>query len=83
MNTSYCFLRRLELGADPRRRRSLLPGDHHRRGDNMNLGCRITFRPESPVEPSVSLLAAMCAMRIRPADYLPRPKNDNLRKESA
>jgi hypothetical protein len=49
----------------------------------MNLGCRITFRPESPVEPSVSLLAAMCAMRIRPADYLPRPKNDNLRKESA
>jgi len=77
--TALAQRRRLELGADPRRRRSLLPGDHHRRGYDMtNLGCQITFWPGNTVQPSAELLQSMCIMRSRPP-RLPRPANDNLK----
>jgi hypothetical protein len=44
-----------------------------------NLGCQITFRPESPVIPSLALLEAMCAMRVRKA-VRPAASNDNLKR---
>lgn len=44
-----------------------------------NLGCRITFRPENPVAPSIELLTIMCVMKTPPQFPLPRPANENLK----
>lgn len=73
--------RRLEIGADPRRRRSVADGASQHRGDAMpySAGCRITFRPENPVEPTLALLEAMCIIRETPPRRLPPAANENLR----
>ncbi|MBB3442912.1 hypothetical protein FHT93_002766 [Rhizobium sp. BK379] len=45
----------------------------------VNLGCQLTFRPENPVIPSVALLEAICAMRVRKG-VRPAASNDNLKR---
>lgn len=45
----------------------------------VNLGCQITFRPESPVIPSLELLETMCVMKVRRANR-PLAANENLQK---
>ena len=72
--------RRLFIGADPRRRRRVPAELNNRRGDPVsNLACRITFRPEPPVAPSVELLTVMCILKEQPSSRLPRSVDENLR----
>lgn len=78
---THHFFRRLDIGADPRRRRRMPIKPTIKRGEDMSLylACRITFRPENPIAPAVELLTAMCIIKERPILRVPRPANENLR----